>query len=188
MSEYPAWDLSTQRPGLSHCVYRIFDAEGALLYIGSTGNMWYRIGQHAADRPWWPEVDWARTVVECISETDCPGRPCRLAEHAEMLRHEAELIGKLQPRYNTLLNGYCRSGRHLLADHAKPDGRGGRKCGACQAEKLHQYYVANRAEAIAYATAYYQANRDKILARKRKRQAATGTGQLTFPEDPSARG
>ena len=184
MPEYPLWDLAAQRPRLGHCVYRFFDAEDALLYIGSTGNVWYRIGQHAAERPWWPEVDWARTVVECVSEIECPGRPCRLAEHAEMLSYEAELIRKLRSRYNTLLNGYCRSGRHLLAEHGKSDGKDHLTCGACMSENLHRYYMANRAKALAEAKAYYRANRDKILARKQARRAAAGPGQLTFPEEP----
>lgn len=173
MSEYPVWDLCTQRPSLSHCVYQFFDAEGALLYVGSSGNVWYRIGQHAAARSWWPEVAWDRTIIQCVSETACPGRPCRLPEHAEMISYEIQLIRDLRPRHNRLLNGYCRSGRHLLADHGKPDGR----CGACNSESLHRYYVANRAKALADANAYYQANRNEILARKRQRRVAPAPGQ-----------
>lgn len=173
MPEYPRLDLAAQRPGLGHCVYRLLDDAAILLYIGSTGNIWYRIGQHAAERPWWPEVAWDRTIVECISETRCPGRSCRLAVHAEMTSYEARLIMDLRPRYNKLSTGYCRSGRHLLADHGKADGR----CGACISEKLHSYYVANRAKALADASAYYYANREKILARKRRRAAAPPPGQ-----------
>lgn len=185
MPEYPLVNLATQRPHLGHCVYRFLDAESAVLYVGSTGNVWYRIGQHAAERPWWPEVDWVRTLVECVSEISCPGRPCRLAEHAEMISYETSLIQGLQPRHNTLHNGYCRSGRHLLAEYGKPDHNGSLKCGACLSEKLHKYYLANRTKALADATAYYQANRDKILARKRKRRTVPGPGQLVLPEEPS---
>lgn len=156
VSEYPLVDLATQRPGLSHCVYRLFSADGTLLYIGSTGNLWYRIGQHAAERPWWPEVAWDRTAVECVSETACLGRPCRMAEHTEMLRYEIRLIRNLSPLHNRLLTGYCRSGRHLLADYGKPDGKGALTCGACKSEYLHRYYVANRPKALADAKRRYQ--------------------------------
>jgi len=158
--EYPVVDLATQRPSLGHCVYRFFDAEGVLLYVGSTGNVWYRIGQHAAERPWWPEVAWDRTIVECVSETRCPGRPCRLLVHAEMLSYETRLIKDLRPRHNSLMTGYCRSGRHLFAEVGKA---GNRTCLACLSERNHQRYEANREERLAAAKAYYQANRDKVL-------------------------
>jgi hypothetical protein len=181
--EYPVLNLAVQRPSLSHCVYQLFNADGILLYVGSSGNLWYRIGQHAAGRPWWPEVAWDRTVVECVSEIACAGRSCRADGHAEMLRYEIRLIRDLSPLHNRLLTGYCRSGRHLLADHGKPDGNGALTCGACKTEYLHQYYVANRAKALASATAYYQANRDEILARKRRRgAAASGAGQQPLPD------
>jgi hypothetical protein len=154
--EYPVLNVAVQRPGLSHCVYQLFSAEGVLLYVGSTGNLWYRIGQHAAARPWWPEVAWDRTVIECVSEIACPGRPCRVAEHAEMLRYEIRLIKDLRPRHNRLLSGYCRSGRHLLADYGKPDGNGVLTCRACKSEYKHRYYVANRAKTLADSKRRYQ--------------------------------
>jgi hypothetical protein len=86
-----------------------------------------------------------------------------------MVSYETQLIMGLQPRHNKLNSGYCRSGRHLRADHGKPDGKGGWKCGACHSEKLHRYYIANRVKALADATAYYQANRDKVLAGNKRR-------------------
>lgn len=162
MPEYPLVDLAAQRPSLGHCVYRFLDDEGALLYVGSTGNIWYRIGQHAAERSWWPKVAWDRTIVECVSEARCPGRGCKLAVHAEMLSYEARLIRDLLPHHNRLSTGYCRSGRHLIAEDAKPDGKGSYVCGACVREWHRQHYLANREERLAAGKAYYQANRDKV--------------------------
>jgi hypothetical protein len=166
--EYPLYDLAAQRPDLGHYVYRFHDSEGALLYIGSTGNLWYRIGQHAAEREWWPEVSWARTFIELVSGTPCSGRGCHLPEHAEMLRYEGILIKDLQPRRNSLMTGYCRSGRHLLAEVGKLDGRGNVRCGECNAERNRRYYQTNREERLAYANAYYQANRAKVLGRNKQ--------------------
>lgn len=163
MPEYPLWDLATQRPDLGHYVYRFHGADGALLYVGSTGNLWYRIGQHAAEREWWPEVAWGCTVAELIGSTRCPGRGCPLAEHAEMLRYEERLIKSLRPRHNMAMTGYCRSGRHLLAEVGKADGKGNVRCGACLSERNRQRYEANREERLAVAKAYYWANREKVL-------------------------
>ncbi|MEU8371240.1 GIY-YIG nuclease family protein [Micromonospora tulbaghiae] len=39
------------------CLYRLYDREGRLLYIGITVNPQSRFGQHAEDKAWWPEVD-----------------------------------------------------------------------------------------------------------------------------------
>lgn len=169
MPEYPLWNPATQRPSLGHYVYRFFGASGDLLYIGSSGNLWYRIGQHAASRKWWPEVAWERTVAELISGAECAGRGCTLPAHAEMLRYEVRLIADQRPRYNQLMSGYCRSGRHLLADYGVPaGGRRGITCGACRSEAGHRHYVANRADRLAYQSTYYQANREKILESKRR--------------------
>lgn len=37
-------------------VYRLRGEDGSLLYIGSTGNLKYRLAQHKADKAWWPDV------------------------------------------------------------------------------------------------------------------------------------
>jgi predicted GIY-YIG superfamily endonuclease len=43
-------------------LYRHFDAEGRLLYVGITNNYARRSGEHADDKPWWRDV--ARSEVE----------------------------------------------------------------------------------------------------------------------------
>lgn len=42
-------------------LYRFFDADGALLYVGISCQPEVRFTQHAADKAWWPQV--ARTEV-----------------------------------------------------------------------------------------------------------------------------
>jgi predicted GIY-YIG superfamily endonuclease len=43
--------------GVTHAtVYRAFDTDGALLYVGSSTNPLARLTQHAATRWWWTQV------------------------------------------------------------------------------------------------------------------------------------
>jgi len=48
------------------CVYRCYDAEGALLYIGSTAAYLRRMAAHRTEKPWWHHV--ARTEAERFPE------------------------------------------------------------------------------------------------------------------------
>jgi hypothetical protein len=67
-------------------VYRLFDAADELLYVGMTCDFDQRIGTHARDKPWWPEV--ARTTCEWFTS-----RPdAALAEYTA--------ITDENPRYN----------------------------------------------------------------------------------------
>lgn len=68
------------------CLYRMYDAVGALLYVGITNRPDLRFAQHAADKPWWREVvtikkQWFDTRVQ--------------AERAEIIAIKRE-----RPRYN----------------------------------------------------------------------------------------
>ena len=45
-------------------LYRLYDATGALLYVGITTSLKVRMAQHAADKSWWPEVT-RKTVTWC---------------------------------------------------------------------------------------------------------------------------
>lgn len=44
-------------------VYHLHDRDGVLLYVGMSINPERRFRQHAAKRPWWPEVDPSGTVA-----------------------------------------------------------------------------------------------------------------------------
>lgn len=62
----PAMELGDETPT---ALYRLFDAEGTLLYIGISGNLKTRFAKHAVHKPWWPEV--ARKTVEWhLTRTD----------------------------------------------------------------------------------------------------------------------
>jgi energy-coupling factor transporter ATP-binding protein EcfA2 len=88
-----------------HALYRWFDTDGKLLYVGITNDMARRTTEHQ-DKPWWPEV--ASSQVEWF-----PSRKAVLA--AEKAAIEAE-----HPLHNTIHNG--RNPRRVL--QRKRDVRG----------------------------------------------------------------
>lgn len=53
------------------CVYRLFDANDVLLYVGCTGNLDARLTAHACTKKWWGDVvrheaDWYDTRGEAL--------------------------------------------------------------------------------------------------------------------------
>ncbi|GAA0493798.1 hypothetical protein Ade02nite_21120 [Paractinoplanes deccanensis] len=69
-------------------MYRLYDSEGAFLYVGIAvvpESRWY---DHAREKPWWPEVDMTRTVVDWL--------PDRVMAAEE----EDRVIKTGEPRYN----------------------------------------------------------------------------------------
>jgi predicted GIY-YIG superfamily endonuclease len=71
-------------------MYRIFDADDALLYVGVTTNGMARLQNHRSVQEWWPRV--ARIEIEHL--------PTWSAAEATLL--EAEAIRTEQPMYNQL--------------------------------------------------------------------------------------
>lgn len=71
-----------------HVVYRFYDTDGALLYVGMTCDFDNRRAQHLS-KLWWDEVDESRTVTEQHHTKDC----------AQMA--EAVAIAREQPRHNS---------------------------------------------------------------------------------------
>lgn len=47
---------------LPAAIYRLFDTDDVLLYVGVTGSLRERLGNHSRTQRWWPEV--ARKAVE----------------------------------------------------------------------------------------------------------------------------
>lgn len=79
-------------------VYRFFDADDALLYVGVTQDFLARRQQHASTKGWWPEV--RRHVVDWF---DSP---------ADALEVELEAIKGERPRYNVAItNQHYRGAR-----------------------------------------------------------------------------
>lgn len=54
-----AMELSDEIPT---ALYRLFDSAGVLLYVGISDNLKVRFADHAASKPWWPDV--ARRTIE----------------------------------------------------------------------------------------------------------------------------
>lgn len=75
--------MNRERPTM---LYRLYCADGHLLYIGITDSWERRRAQHASEKPWWGEV-----AHEFVMPID--GR--REAEHAERAAIRAE-----RPAYN----------------------------------------------------------------------------------------
>lgn len=74
-------------------LYRHYNSVGALLYVGISNDYVRRCEQHAADKPWWPLVDHARST--------CQKYPTRaLAEAAEVRAIRME-----SPKFNIAHNG-----------------------------------------------------------------------------------
>lgn len=71
---------------IPHFVYSLYNSSDDVIYIGVTGSVAHRMNNHAAAKPWWPEV--SRMGVEQF-----PSREA--AESAEKCG-----IVSAQPRYN----------------------------------------------------------------------------------------
>ncbi|MEV4521496.1 GIY-YIG nuclease family protein [Micromonospora tulbaghiae] len=69
-------------------LYRLRNRDGQLLYVGITSSPGSRMSAHRREKPWWPEVDPARTTYQWL-----PNRPA--AERAEVAA-----IAQEAPRYN----------------------------------------------------------------------------------------
>lgn len=71
-------------------LYRLYDAGGALLYVGITGALKLRMSQHAAEKPWWSAI--TRKTVAWY-----PSRAEAVAAEAEAITLEApvhNVVGK----------------------------------------------------------------------------------------------
>ncbi|MFJ9847523.1 GIY-YIG nuclease family protein [Kitasatospora sp. NPDC101155] len=90
----PCWEkvLAERRARIGFgptALYRLYDRGGELLYIGITTHPVPRFREHAAEMPWWPEVDEDATAVEWLD--------CGLSYAAEA---EAAAIRDELPLYN----------------------------------------------------------------------------------------
>jgi predicted GIY-YIG superfamily endonuclease len=73
-------------PSERTAVYRLYDKDDVLLYVGITSNLDQRFSAHAAGKAWWPDVT-RREIAWCSSRIE--------AEATEVLA-----IGSEKPRHN----------------------------------------------------------------------------------------
>lgn len=66
-------------------LYRLFDSEGELLYVGIAGNPGRRFEQHKEDKPWWGDV--ANVRLEHFETRHEAADAERVAIQSEMPRH-----------------------------------------------------------------------------------------------------
>lgn len=86
------------RPASGHvALYRFYDADGTLLYVGICDEPMARWSKHASNKPWWPTVHRFRLVW-------LPSR--REAEKAER-----DAIVSEKPLHNRAMNGIPNGGR-----------------------------------------------------------------------------
>jgi predicted DNA-binding transcriptional regulator AlpA len=71
-------------------LYRLYDAQGALLYVGISGRPLHRVQHHRAKTAWGPEI--ATTTIEW------------LGTRQEALRAETRAIATEGPLHNVALN------------------------------------------------------------------------------------
>lgn len=87
-------------------VYRFFDARGRLLYVGRSANPKRRFAKHAAEQPWWHEVD--RWQVEWF-----PDGAAAAVEETQRIRRD-------EPLYNIV--GQARPALSVAHQRLRPGG------------------------------------------------------------------
>lgn len=80
-------------------LYRFYDRDNRLLYIGISLSAVERAGQHRADKPWWPDI--ARMEVQHLGTVT--------RREAEAIERDAIVAEK--PKHNVVHNGPTRCER-----------------------------------------------------------------------------
>lgn len=85
--------------GLPFVVYRLFDYDWDLVYVGATSDFEARMSGHGGEQRWWIDIDLS------VIATD------HFATEAEAAAFEGMLIAERQPKHNRLGTGgrRCRS-------------------------------------------------------------------------------
>ena len=144
-------------------VYRLFNAEGRLLYVGVSRQPWYRFTQHANHKPWWP-------LVAAVQMENFTSRGAALAA-------EAAAIAAEEPAHN----GTSRSRAHIRTryiDWRRPTCNTTLERVVYNRRKLHEWTMTHEAtieaafrfghtvdEIAARATMTVEEVRDLLLAR-----------------------
>lgn len=74
----------------SHYLYRVFDTDGDLLYIGRTAEPRKRLMSHQTQTPWWPQADSVTLQMVARTEVAAAEKRAILAERPRFNRDPAE--------------------------------------------------------------------------------------------------
>lgn len=96
-----------------HWVYRVFDADDALLYIGCSLNPAQRLDGHAVSKVWW---EFVRSITVESYPTKAEARVAEAAAiAAEKPRYNIKHKGERQSQSRTLVPTQWADARELLA-------------------------------------------------------------------------
>jgi predicted GIY-YIG superfamily endonuclease len=100
-------------------VYRFYDKQGALLYVGATRGPQARWRQHASKRAWWPDV--ARKTIRWYQAKDAALAAEKEAIRAECPRYNVMHLRPAGPIVDTLteLRAELRANRAILGARLK---------------------------------------------------------------------
>lgn len=91
-------------------LYRLFDVDGTLLYVGITGSLGQRWEQHVATKHWWDQV--TRTEIERFPDRDLAAAAEKVAITTE--RPIYNLVRPLQQRPSVGVNYRYSEEEHQL--------------------------------------------------------------------------
>lgn len=93
LGEVPAPEVARSRPAAHErpecrqVLYRFYDGDGALLYVGITGHLPTRLEQHRREKPWWDSV--ATVTTESFADRSSVELAERAAIRAEQPLHNS---------------------------------------------------------------------------------------------------
>lgn len=154
---------------MSNVVYRFFDDDGRLLYIGSTGRWPGRMSEHQSQRPWWAEV--ATVTLEHHASLD----RARVAE--------ARAIERERPTYTlppSTTGSLAWAARRAEAErlHGMGQSCGNSACTRCRLRRLEaQYREQGHGDLVA------DVRELRRFGSGRWRVALTITRRLRLPQD-----
>ena len=93
-------------------LYRMFDADDVLLYVGISYVVPARMEWHARYQPWWPQV--ARRIVEWYGNRDLAEAAEKAAIRAEKPRHNVTHAGGALPEPLDALADALGAGAELV--------------------------------------------------------------------------
>jgi excinuclease UvrABC nuclease subunit len=135
-------------------LYRLYDADDVLLYVGVTSDPKRRFRDHRAKRPWWNEV--ARNSIEWFST------------EFRALQAEVQAIGAETPKYNIRSTEAWKAQQSATAKAVSPEARCRRGVGRAARAVQERVFWKLRAQDVPHDEAARQA----LLARQRYKEAS----------------